>query len=597
MLEKLRSQTKIILWVVVVGFVGFMFFDWGMNRIRPGSERAGLVGKVGRDRITTEEFRQEYRNQRSAYFQNNEASPTMQTDQEIADRTWETLVQRHLLLDEAERQELMPSNDEVLLELQNNPPAFIRSQPVFQTDSVFDQSKYLAALADPNTPLGFLEDYVRSNLPYQKLREYMAATVRITDEEAETFLRLLQEQARITYIQINPMSDVKEAIPEPGDEEVTRYYAEHQEDFRLPEKRTMMYVEIPKQPSAEDRIFARTKIEDAYALVEAQEPFDEIAKHYSDDASATKGGDLGWITPGNLPAPLDSVARTLAVGQASGIIETDKAFYIIRKDDERTEDGQEQWKISQITAILEASPVTIENIREDLYDFIDVAKSDKFETAAEERGLEVKVSPELPETQVAPFFGVSQSDADRVFGAHKGSVVGPVEGSRSIFAIMTAEVIPSRIPPLDEIKDYVKQSYTRSIRKEKAHELADQAMAAIDGGKTLEQVAAQMGLMVHETQPFTRMGFVPGIGRQNIIIATAFALDQGEVSRVIEYSDSYYIIRVDERVPLDESEIADNLASLRMSVIGSKQQAFLASWYEGIRNKVKIEDYRTLEPY
>ena len=597
MLEQLRSQTKIILWVVVVGFVGFMFFDWGMNRVKPGSERAGLVGKIGRDRVTSEEFRQEYRNQRSAYFQNNQTSPTMQTDQEIADRTWETLVQRHLLLDEAERQKMMPSNDEVLLELQNNPPAFIRSQPVFQTDSVFDQSKYLAALADPNTPLGFLEDYVRSNLPYQKLREYMASTVRVTDEEAVTFLRVIQEQAKISYLEINPLNDVKETIPEPGDEEIARYYSEHQEDFRVPEKRTMMYVEVAKQPSAEDRSFARTKIEDAEALVEAQEPFDEIAQHYSDDASATNGGDIGWIVPGRMPAPLDSVARTLAVGQASGIIETDKAFYIIRKDDERTENGQQQWKMSQITAVLEASPLTIENMREDLFDFIDVARSDKFETAAEERGLEVKVSPELVENQVVPFFGLNQDDAERVFSAHKGSIIGPVEGSNRMFAIMTAEVIPSRIPPLEEIKDYVKQSYTQSIRKEKARELADRALASIEGGNTLEQVAAQMGLTVHETQPFTRMAFVPGIGRENVIIATAFALDQGQVSKVLEYSDSFYIIRVDERVPLDENEIDTNLANLRMSVIGSKQQAYLASWYEGIRNKVKIEDYRTLEPY
>jgi hypothetical protein len=65
MLDQLRRQTKVVLWVVVVGFVGFMFFDWGMNRIRPGSARAGLAGKVGKDRITLEEFRQEYRKKTS----------------------------------------------------------------------------------------------------------------------------------------------------------------------------------------------------------------------------------------------------------------------------------------------------------------------------------------------------------------------------------------------------------------------------------------------------------------------------------------------------------------------------------------------------
>jgi peptidyl-prolyl cis-trans isomerase D len=597
MLDKLRSQTKIILWVVVVGFVGFMFFDWGMNRVRPGSQRAGLVGKVGKVRITSEEFRQEYRNQQSAYRQQNEANPTIQDEQEIADRTWETLVQRHLLWDEAAKQELLPSEDEVLLEIQNNPPAFIRSQPVFQTDSVFDQSKYLAALGDPNIDLRFLEDYVRSSLPYQKLQEYMGSTVRVTREEAETFLRVIQEKAKITYLVVDPMRDVKEAIPEPDEEAVAEYYASQKEDFRVPEKRTLVYVEIPKEPSAEDRMYARTKIEDAYALVEAMEPFDEIAAHYSDDESAPKGGDLGWIMPGRMPAMLDSVARGLKVGEASGIVETKTAFYIIRKDDERMEDGKEQWKISQITSSLEASPLTIENIREDLFDFIERARNSKFETAAEDRGYKTEVSPELVKSQVAPFFGLRPDDAEHVFDARKGSIIGPVEGSNRMLAIMTAEVTPSRIPPLEEIGDFVKQAYTHSVRKEKALDLAGRALDAVNGGKTLEQVASEMGLTVQETQPFTRMAFVPGIGRENVIVASAFALDEGEVSGVIEQSDEYYIVRVDEKTPLNDEDLDTNLANLRMTVIRSKQQAFLAEWYNDLRNQVKVEDYRTFEAY
>jgi peptidyl-prolyl cis-trans isomerase D len=598
MLDQLRRQTKIVLWIVVVGFVGFMFFDWGMNRIRPGSEHAGLVGKVGKNRISVEEFRQEYRNQRSAYYQQNDVNPTAQTEQEIADRTWETLVQKYLLWEEARKEELIPTDDEVLLEIQNNPPPFITSQPIFQTDSVFDQSKYLAALSDPNLDLRFLEEYVRANLPYQKLSEYAVSSVRITDEETLTLLGVFREQSRISYIKIDPLSSVRETIPEPSGQETQEYYASHQEDFRVPEKRVLVYAGTVKEPSAEDRMYARTKIEDAYSLVEAGEPFDEIAKHYSEDAtSSSRGGDLGWIRPGRLAAELDSVAGTLEVGETSGIIESEGGYSILRLEDIREENGAEEWRLSYILARLEPSPLTIENIREDVFGLVDQAQSDGFEEAAEERGFDAEVGQELVQEQIAPMFGMSQDDADAIFEAPEGSVVGPLEGRDAIYAVMVADIVPTRIPPLSEIEAFVRQSYTRDVRNAKARTLAEEALAQIGDGKTLEEVASEMDLVFQETQPFTRMGFIPGIGRENAVVAHAFALKEGQTSGVLENSGQFFIIRVDEKIPVDQESLGADMASLRMSLIGTKQQAYLSDWYEALRGAVRVEDYRGLAPY
>jgi len=598
MLDKLRNQTKVILWVVVVGFVGFMFFDWGMNRINPGSEHAGLAGKVGKNRITAEEFRQEYRNQRSAYYQQNDVNPTVQTEQEIAERTWETLVQRYVLYEEAREEELIPTDDEVLLEIQNNPPPFITSQPVFQTDSVFDQSKYLAALSDPNLDLRFLEEYVRANLPYQKLSEYAASTVRVTDEEALTLLEVFRAKSQISYIKVDPLTHVRETIPEPDEQEVQTYYASNQEDFRVPEKRVLAYVRTSKEPSAEDRMYARTKIEDAYSLVEAGEPFDEIARNYSEDAtSSSRGGDLGWVKPGRLPAKLDSVARALEVGETSGIIETETGYHILRLEDKRTENGSDEFQISYIMSRLEASPLTVENIREDMFELVDQARSDGLEEAAEERGFDTELSQELAETQTAPMFGLSREDAARIFQVPEGTILDPVEGRDAVYVIMVADIIPTHVPALPEIESFVKQSYKRDVRNQRARAIAEDALERVRGDKTLEEVASEMGLAFQETQPFTRMDFVPGIGKENPVIAHAFALDEGQVSDALENAGQFFIIRVDEKTPVDEKSLSDNMAGLRMSLLNTKQQTYLSDWYEALRSEVKIEDYRSLAPY
>ena len=62
MLSQLRQNTKVILWVVIVAFVGLIFVVWGMNLRSSGGPEAGFIGRVGRDRITVEEYRSEVTN-------------------------------------------------------------------------------------------------------------------------------------------------------------------------------------------------------------------------------------------------------------------------------------------------------------------------------------------------------------------------------------------------------------------------------------------------------------------------------------------------------------------------------------------------------
>ena len=177
MLSQLRQSTKTILWVVIVAFVGMIFVVWGMNLRKSGGVEAGFVGRVAGDRITVDEYRNEVANQRQVYYQDQDRRPGVYAEKEIADLAWESVIQQHLLWREATDQRLLATDEEVLLEIQTNPPPFVRAQPIFQTDSLYDHSKYLQALSDPNFDFSFLERYVRASLPLQKLQEYMSSAV------------------------------------------------------------------------------------------------------------------------------------------------------------------------------------------------------------------------------------------------------------------------------------------------------------------------------------------------------------------------------------------------------------------------------------
>jgi parvulin-like peptidyl-prolyl isomerase len=171
-----------------------------------------------------------------------------------------------------------------------------------------------------------------------------------------------------------------------------------------------------------------------------------------------------------------------------------------------------------------------------------------------------------------------------------------VEGSNSFYVFQVVEISPSRVPPLEEIRADVAQAYKLDSKRQIAEKMASDLVRDLSEGTSLEQAASSRGLEVRQAQPFTRMTQVPGIGSANTVIAHAFTLSPSATSGVLEQGGSYYVIRVDERQGIDEDRYSTNYQSIKMSLLGTKQQAFMGTWYMDLREASDIEDYRTLTP-
>nr|WP_235953134.1 peptidylprolyl isomerase [Noviherbaspirillum galbum] len=74
--------------------------------------------------------------------------------------------------------------------------------------------------------------------------------------------------------------------------------------------------------------------------------FDELAKLYSNDLSASKGGDLGWIYPGDTVPEFERAMDALQPGQVSEPVESPFGFHLIqvmeRKSDDVSQERQRQ---------------------------------------------------------------------------------------------------------------------------------------------------------------------------------------------------------------------------------------------------------------
>jgi peptidyl-prolyl cis-trans isomerase SurA len=83
---------------------------------------------------------------------------------------------------------------------------------------------------------------------------------------------------------------------------------------------------------------AKAKIDRLRDRLEAGAKFDEMAKLNSEDATSAKGGDLGWISPGDTVPAFEDAMNKLAINQLSAPVRTPFGWHLIEVLGRRKQD-------------------------------------------------------------------------------------------------------------------------------------------------------------------------------------------------------------------------------------------------------------------
>ena len=83
---------------------------------------------------------------------------------------------------------------------------------------------------------------------------------------------------------------------------------------------------------------AKAKIERIRERVQQGAKFEDQAKANSDDASAPKGGDLGWVSPGDTVPDFERAMNALKPGELSAAVRTPFGWHLIQVQERRTQD-------------------------------------------------------------------------------------------------------------------------------------------------------------------------------------------------------------------------------------------------------------------
>lgn len=146
----------------------------------------------------------------------------------------------------------------------------------------------------------------------------IAAAVR--NEAGATVIEKRDEMRRQKLI-----ASVSTDVPDASEEQVREYYERHLNDFRSGEEVRVRQILVRDEALA-NRIVADLRKGGS---------FEDLSLEHSLAPNSKKGGDIGYISRGDLPKMFEDEIFSLKAGAVSNVIKTDNSFHIFKVDDRR----------------------------------------------------------------------------------------------------------------------------------------------------------------------------------------------------------------------------------------------------------------------
>lgn len=105
-----------------------------------------------------------------------------------------------------------------------------------------------------------------------------------------------------------------------SDEELKKVYDQYKEKFKSDEQIKASHILVKDEKTAQE----------VEAQLKKGANFADLAKKYSTDSTAEKGGDLGWFDKGKMVPEFDKAAFALKDGEVSGIVKSNFGYHIIK---------------------------------------------------------------------------------------------------------------------------------------------------------------------------------------------------------------------------------------------------------------------------
>ena len=645
MLNFIRKQSdtwliKSILWLIVLAFVATIFYSWGAGGSIGEANRT--VATVNGMEIKTSEYERAYGNIVNFYRNQfrGQFSEEMVARLKLKENALDALIQNRLVLLEAEKMNLMISDQELA--------ESISKRPEFQKDDKFSSSLYKNYLRFSRISAKDFEDIQRKNLLREKLEGIIKASTQISESEIQEAYKKENEKIKFKYIGFS--KDYFKPADRPSDEEIQKYFDAHKSQFEVPEQIQVQYVKLtPKMvedvieiyeediqdyykanhakffikkqykashiliknddalPFGEDlsdeekekllnEADEKTKIKADEILKQIREgaDFGEMAKkHSADPASGNNGGSLGQFSRGLMIPEFEAALDQLKPGELGGPVKTLFGFHIIRLDEVKEERLKPLTEVQEEIKKILKEDKSRKRIRT-------IAKKIRKEAGAgnnlTQAALKYKAETKTTEfisrkIHNVPEIGNVPEFFNAAFLLAGEQLSEPVNTPEASYLLKITARKDPYIPKLNEVL----RAVTQEVVEEKTQSTTESQFKVLGerlkNTKNLEQLAKKLNMTVEETPFINQSDSIPGIGNIQSIKDAVFPLKPGETTTGASRG-VYYLIQMVEREEADQPD-AEKSKKIYTRLKNEKSRLIFQEWMENVKENADILIDRT----
>ncbi|MGI9550256.1 MAG: peptidylprolyl isomerase, partial [Aurantibacter sp.] len=320
-------------------------------------------------------------------------------------------------------------------------------------------------------------------------------------------------------------------------------------------------------------------------LKEAQKKetvFVELARDNSDGPSAPNGGDLGYFQEGTMVPKFNDFAFGNPVGTI-GLVETDFGFHIIKVDDK-----EDIVQIASLAREIEPSEQTINTLFTDATQFESDSKNSEkaFSDLAREKEFVVRpVNKIKAMDENLPGLSAQRSMVQWAF--NEDTELGEIRRFDVNNGYAVAQLTAKYEEGLVSVED-ASATVLPKIRKERK---AAQIIGA-NRGKSIDDFAKDNNVSASAATALTvKSPTIPGAGSEPLVVGTAYAMQAGETSALIEGETGIFMVTLTKK---EEAPKLDNYSTYANNLKSTAATKVNTAVYDALKEGAVIEDNRSI---
>jgi len=630
MREKAQSWIiKVLFAIIIIVFVGFYGFSGRHDKVK------APLAMVGDKKITFQDFQSAYKNMLQFYtnIYKNSLSDELIEKLGIKQQVLEQLINKEVLLLEAEKRNLQVSKNAVRKQILKN--------PAFQENGVFSQRAYEKVLSYYAISAKDFEKQQEQSILVNTLEKMITGAVTISEKEIADAFILEGETAQIEYVLFTPEAIKADIAVSPAEQKT--YYDQNKEAFMVPEKVRVSYLvfdpavfekkaevseqEIeayyrmdPYQFTEEAQVRARhillkvaekadagkkekvrEKAQEILDKINSGADFEALAEKFSEDTeSAQKGGDLGFFAKGAMVRPFEKVAFSLNPGEISGLVETKFGFHIIKTEEIRPAGVK---PLAQVAAAIKKE-LKKEKAREQVRKeakraFNRLFKSRDLETYAAQNDLQMHKSGYFAYGRSAEDTVDKKTFSEAVFALSAGELAPVFAIGQKYYLAKLEDRQEQHIPPFETVSAEIEKIVRNKKKMAETETRANRILSQLrQNRKQWKDLTAEPGLKIEKTELKRQGDYIPGIGVDQALKRDIFALNEQVpyISKAYRTEKGAYLIRLQNRGVPDTFSLEKEKATITQKLLQKKKAELFSRYVEKLKEKVEIKVDPTLFP-